>query len=160
MKCGDVRKAINDDQGDLEAVRRHLMACPECARRYSEDLRLEDSLRGLQKGLAPVDLTAEVKSALYRADRRESGNAAARRWIWVVLSAALSAIIVTTAPILTGWMNSAHEILSQADMPGSIAPLVPETSSQVRAVHLLLAMASVLVWITLYLWRQSRTAPR
>jgi anti-sigma factor RsiW len=159
MRCSDVPGALDGDKGDLSAVRRHLEVCAECARRYAEDLEVEEALRGLYTEVAPVDLTADVREALRVLNTNRARYDLIRRWMWIGVSAAIVAILVFSMPALTSWMNTAYKAVEALDASRLIyCNALP--ASSVRTVHVLLPMVAALAWFAVYLWREARTASR
>ena len=152
MKCDDVLRALNDDTGDVKAVRRHLEICPECAKRFARDLEIEETLRNICLDMAPIDITAEVRNSLRLVNKRQSVYTRARKWIWVTVSVATVALFIISMPILAGWLSTAYRFATYVDIGRSIDSAISST----QRIHLVYAMVAILVWVVSYLWREAR----
>jgi hypothetical protein len=160
MKCADIPSALNDDTGDLEAVRGHLERCRDCSRRFARDLDFEYALRNLNQEVAPVDIIAGVRDSLGLVNRRHSRPNLVRKWVWGIVSAATLALLIIAMPILAGWSSKAYDLANRCDDARSIDPALLSAVSSIESIHLLYLMAAVLAWMAVYLWRETkRTVP-
>ena len=156
MKCVDRLKTMNYYAGDLEIVRRHLESCPECSRRFARDLEIEYALRDLGLGVAPIDITAEVRNSLGLLNKRRFKCGLVRKWVWVTVSAAILVLLIITMPILAGWLNEAYDLVNSFHIGRSIKSAI----SFYYFEYLFYLMMAVLVWVITYLWRETRRTVR
>jgi hypothetical protein len=160
MKCADILRALNDHAGDLKAVRCHIKGCPECSRRFSRDLEIEEALRNLDLEMAPVDITAEVEASLGLLRKRRSTRGFIHRWVWVTASVAIFALLMITMPILAGWLGKAWDLINRYDVGRLIDSVMPSAIPSVRPVHLLCLIVAVIAWMAVYLLRESKRTVR
>jgi len=154
MRCDEVWNALNEDEGDLKAVRRHLKRCTECSQRFARDLELEEALRNLDLEVGPIDITAEVGASLSSLDKRRATDHLIRKWIWGTVSLAGLALLILAMPIVAYWLDKAYNLANSLDIGGSIDAAV----SSIRFLHLLFLMAAVLACVGAYLWQETRKA--
>jgi anti-sigma factor RsiW len=160
MKCADIWNALNDDTGDLRAVKRHLVSCPECSRRFARDLEIEEALRYLDLEVGPVDITAEVAHSLSSFRQRRSACDLVRRWVWAGASVAALVLLAITMPVLAGWLSAAHGLAGRLNVGASIESVMAFAKSPVvssiRFIHVLYLMVAILAWLAAYLVRESK----
>lgn len=160
MDCDDVMRAFEQDEVDLESVKRHLSHCPQCASRFARDLEIEEALRDLHSDLGRVDLTGEVRSAIARLNAQRSRRNLVRTWTWICVGVAVFAVLIITMPDLASWINTAFHAVGELAGPQSILCQPTPASTSMQFNHLFLTMAAVLTWAVIHVWRESRAIPR
>ena len=156
MDCDDVLRAFEQDEVDLESVKRHLAGCPECASRLARDLEIEEALRDLHSGLGSVDLASEVRSAIVRLNAQRSKRNLIRTWTWITLGLAVFAVLIITMPELASWMNTAFHAVGEFVGPQSILFRPSPASASMQLSHLFLTVAAVLTWTVIHVWREAK----
>ena len=152
MKCADILRALNDDAGDLKAMRRHLESCPECSGKFALDLEIEEALRNLGIEVSPVDITAEVRNSISLLNKRQSTHDLICKWVWATVSVATMALLIIAMPILAGWLSKAYSLTNRCDIGRTIDSAISST----QCIHLFYLMVAVLAWMALHLWRETK----
>jgi hypothetical protein len=156
MKCADVFGALNEEAGDLRAVRRHLETCPECYRKFAHDLEIEEALRNLDLGVTPVDITAEVRNSLSILNKRRTTHGVIQKWVWLIASLAAFALLIVSVPVLADLLSKAYSLTNRLDIGGPIDSAMSPAISSIKWGHLFYLMAAVLAWMAAYLWREAK----
>jgi predicted anti-sigma-YlaC factor YlaD len=155
MKCDDVEKALKGDSGDLDAVKHHLENCPECSRKYRQDLELEVALRNLSLMKETVDITDKVREAIRLIDRRRNTMVRKKKWVWVTTSVIAAALLIVSIPFLAGWLSAAFSLINNFEF----GPVYDFEASPSQYVHFFYLMIAVVVWVFWYLWRVAKIEP-
>jgi hypothetical protein len=160
MKCADVLEILHGDNGDLEAVARHIKNCPVCAERYGRDFELEMALKKLGNEVEAVDIISQVSDALYLRQKRQVRFNLARRWVWIFTGMAIVMFLVVTVPFWTdlfkeiyGYFYSAVDALDKYAETFTGNLISSEDFSR-NFTNFLYLLAVVLAGIFIYLWRE------
>ncbi len=152
MKCVDILRALNNDEGDLKSVRSHLESCAECSRKFARDLEIEEALRNLGIEVSSVDIAAEIRNSISLLNQRQSTYNLIRRGIWITVSVATMALLIISMPILAGWLSKAYSLANSCDICRSIDSMISST----QCIYLFYLMAAVLAWVASYLWQETK----
>lgn len=160
MKCDDIKKALNSDTYNLEAIEHHLETCPECAKKYADDLKIENALRNLTVETVPVNITDEISDKLSLVNQKRSRLKFIRKWVWISASISGLMLIWLVMPVISGWFAEAFDMFASSismfsglisiDINNEIA-FIQSSKYYNNIVYLIIISA---VMIAVHIWRE------
>ena len=160
MRCEDIEKYLNSDNGDLDEVLKHLDICPACAEKYFADIELESALRRLSLTSETVDITDNLKSTLYYRYRQQSRLRLIRKWVWITISFTVTLLLIISLPAIIEWLNRGYNsfinelaALKFADSL-NIGQLAEKAESSRYYGYVVFLVLAFFVGISAYLWRE------
>ena len=160
MRCEDISKNLNSDTGDLDGVLKHLEICPACAEKYAADMELETALRNLSLTSETVDVTENLKLALYQHYRRQSIYSLVRKWVWIAASVATAFLLFISLPTIIEWLNygflSFMNVLKTIEFSNNInlRQLADKAESSKYYGYILISVFGFFIGISACLWRE------
>ena len=161
MRCDDIIKALNSDNGNLDEVERHLKTCPDCAEKFGRNLEIEQALRNLK--FDPVNIADDVKNALYISNKHRLKCNFIRKWVWISALIAALFILIIAIPAIDEWFSQAYNVFSSSilDYSKSVTidydRFIDSANSSKYIMPVLYLMVMILAGMAAYIWREFKS---